>query len=302
MKKIIVGGLIIFSISQIYISDFYINYYEKTSGADPNIFYLPQAKYIKPLVLGYDNLVADIVWIKTISYFADQFTSGRDFKHLEKLLYIIADLDPMFEKAFLWGGSVIMYNGNWITKDTIMSSTRFLEYAWNLMKNQKTPYRHAYDYWRIPQMIGFNYAVELRDVKNGLPYIEEVSKIPDAPSFYRTWVSTLYKKSGDPKMAITNLERQLIIENLRATLQQDIDPALKENVIGRLRLYYRELYNDKFAKEKVDTLIKESERIQKLFVSNAPYLPVDLFFVLDGDDIFQYEADRIADRLFYSSL
>jgi hypothetical protein len=302
MKKIIIIILIAFCASQIFISDFYLDYFKKNSGSQPDIFYLPEAKFIKPVVLGYDYLAADIIWIKTISYFADQFTSGRDFRYLEKLLYIVMGLDPMFEKVAIWGGSILLYNGNVISKERVLRANKFLATAWENIKNQNIKYRHDSEYWRIPQMIGFNYAIELRDPKSGVPYIEEVAKIEGSPGMYKTWISTLYKKAGEEDKAVKILERELIIENLKTALMQDIDNTLKMIIINRLRKFYKDVLGDVNADEKIEALNQKVEVLRRIYMSDLPYVPLSMFFVLNADEILAYTEDKAAQKVFYSGL
>jgi hypothetical protein len=302
MKRVIFTALLVFTCLQVLFRDFNLTYYENSSISFPELFYLPSSKHIKPFVLGYNHIAADMIWIKTISYFADQFVGGQDYRYLEKLLYIINDLDPMFEKVLLWGGSVLIYNGMWITEERIQRSTDFLKYGWEKIKNADLKYRHDREYWRIPHMIGFNYAIELRDIKKGLPYIEEVAKIPQAPSFYKTWVSTLHKRAGEKENAVKSLERELIIENLRTALSQEIDESLRKQIIGRLKKYYTELYDEEFAKKRLDELIKQSIELRKLYVSNFPYISRELFFILQADKFITQRNPKLIDRFFYDEL
>jgi len=299
MKKIIITALLLFSIFQVFWRDFNINYYENTATSVPDLFYLPDARYLKPFTLGYDYLAADIVWIKTIGYFADQFESGRDYRYLEKLLIIMADLDPMFEKTFIWGGSVLMYNGNQINRKSISSSTRYLKYVWDKIKEQKISYKHDEEYWRIPQMIGFNYAIELKQPGKGIPYIEEVARIPGSPSFYRTWVSTLYNRSGNKEKALVSLERELIIENLKAALAQNLDEEVKALIFFRLKKYYSELYDESYAKNKIRELVAQVQRLTNVYNKHFAFIPLELFFVLDAERFVEADQENMVDKLYY---
>ena len=299
MNRIIAVIFLVFSLSQVYLSDFYISYYEDTRSEAPDIFYTPDAKYIKPLVLDYNNLAADLLWIKTISYFADEFSGAQNYKYLKKLLYIIADLDPLFEKVYIWGGSVLMYNGNWINAKRIKESTDFLEYGWNNIKNARYPYRHGWEYWRIPHMIGFNYAIEMKDIKKGIPFIEEVARIPEAPSFYRTWISTLYRRSGQTDKAANILERELIVENLRTALSQNIDDELKKQITRRLKKLYGEFYDKNYAKQKLQELIEQSVRLRQFYVENFPYLSREQFFVTGAYKALDNDEDNLVDLIFF---
>ena len=254
---------------------------------------------MKPLVFGYDNVAADFIWLKTISYFADQFVGGQDYKYLLKLLYIISDLDPMFEKAYLWGGSILMYNGNWITAERVNNSTEFLKHGWNYIKNSPDEYKHNWEYWRIPHMIGFNYAIELRDIEKGIPYIEEVAKIKDAPAFYRTWVSTLYKKSGKKQKAVNVLERELIVEQLRGALSQKIDESLKKKIMRRLKRLYKDLYDEKTINERIEELIAQTSALRNYYVANFPYLEKEMFFAIGANKSSQEQGLTLVDMLYF---
>jgi len=299
MKKIIVILLLVFCFFQIFVRDFAINYYEETSGAPPDLFYTPDAKYIKPFVLGYENLMADLIWIRTIAYFADQFTQDKQFKDLENLLYVIVDLEPMFEKVYLWGGSVLMYNGNWINKKSIEASTRFLKHGWNYIKNQKIAYRHDPEYWRIPHMIGFNYAIELRDRASGIPYIEEVAKIEGTPKYYKTWASTLYKKEGQKNEAVKSLERELIVENLRTALGQNINENLKREIMMRLKSFYKDLYDEEYAEKKIAELVEETNRLKEIYAIYYAYMPASLFLVMNGQNLLNAKEGNFIDMFFF---
>lgn len=302
MKRTIIIILLIFSIFQVFLRDFYLTHKTELAGGQPDLFYLPESKYVKLFMFDYDSFASSLIWVKTIGYFADQFIGSQNYKYLEKLLYIISDLDPMFEKAYLWGGSVLMYNGNWITRERVERSTKYLKYGWNNIKNQPYKYRHTYDYWRIPHMIGFNYAIELKEIEKGIPYIEEVAKIPTAPSFYRTWVSTLYRKAGNKDQAAKVLERELIIENLRSALSQSMDRSLKEQIVGRLRKLYRGLYDEEEVSKRIDELISQSMRMRSLYLNNFPYLTKEMFFMLGADRALSQENISIIDALYYRDL
>jgi hypothetical protein len=286
----------------VFIYDFHIDYRSKISENPPEIFYLPDAKFINPFVLSYKNLAADLIWVKSIGYFADQFLGPRDFRYLEKLLYIIADLDPMFEKVYLWGGSVLMYNGNWISERRIKQSTEFLKYGWNKIKNQEYDYRHTWDYWRIPHMIGFNYAIELRDIDSALPYLEELSRIPEAPDFYRTWISTIYRKSGKKDEAARVLELELVAENLRTLLSQEMEESLREKTIGRLMYIYKQIYDREEAEKRLKDLRERVNRLKMFYTKEFPYMTKEMFFMVGADKVVDLTEKSFLGLLYHDRI
>lgn len=64
----------------------------------------PSGKFLKPLALGYDQVVADLLWMKTISYFGGHFMSDKQYPWLAHMLNLIIDLDPRFDFPYYFGG------------------------------------------------------------------------------------------------------------------------------------------------------------------------------------------------------
>ena len=112
--------------------------------------------------MGHGGFVADLLWLRTVGYFADAVLSGGKLTYLEELIHLASDLDPRFEQLYIWGGAVFMYNVGRITTKKIEASNRILEKGWRRIQNDPIGWRHYPQYWAIPQMLGFNYAVELR--------------------------------------------------------------------------------------------------------------------------------------------
>lgn len=69
--------------------------------------YLPSGKLVKPLAFGFDNALADFLWLRSIQSFGGQFTGQRDYTAVFNLFDVITDLDPKFLDAFIFGNLVI---------------------------------------------------------------------------------------------------------------------------------------------------------------------------------------------------
>jgi hypothetical protein len=209
-----------------------------TLGRPADLFYLPSATIIKAASFDYENLVADLIWVKTIIYFSDQFTSRNDFEHLEILLNIVTDLDPRFEKAYIWGGTSFIYNGKFITADSINKSNKLLLKGWDFYNQSLVKWRISDDFWRIPFSIGFNYWAELKDKVTGAQYIKEAAKFPGIPDYMRTLSSTLLRKSGKLEEALDVLQEQLEIEKLQYNLNLTENSQMRDNLIGQIKNLY----------------------------------------------------------------
>ncbi|MCB0308324.1 MAG: hypothetical protein KDD48_03050, partial [Bdellovibrionales bacterium] len=155
-----------------------------------------------------------------------------------------------------------------------------LERGWNFIQSDTEGWNHAPDYWLIPQMIGFNYAMELGDKKKGAPYIAAAASIPGSPEIYKTWAATLYKKSGELEKAAKVLESMLAIEMLQSQLETVDNESIKDRIRLRLRLYYEQLYGKEQAQIRANTLMNEIQRVRSLWKANFPYLDFGLFLLI----------------------
>lgn len=251
--------------------------------APETVFYIPRAATIRPLLLGHEAFLADLVWIRTVGYFGDEFLGRGKFRYLEGLLDFATDLDPRFEKVYIWAGAILMYRGGAISREKVLASIRILEKGWQTIQNDPVGWRHTPDYWMIPQMIGFNYAIELRDKKRGAPYIQATGRIPGSPPIYRTWAATLYKKAGEWEEGTRVLEDMLAVETLQAQLRTVEGEGVKEGIRNRLNLYYARLYGEEGGRLRLKLL---EERISALFEEwreQLPYVGFDLFLLLRDD-------------------
>lgn len=254
------------------------------TGQDPSVYYIPDSRIVKPLFLGHEALVADLVWIKTLGYFADELIAGKKPKYLEKLINFATDLDPRFEKLYIWAGAVFMYGSGAITKDKVEASNRILEKGWKYIQNDRLGWKHIEDYWLIPQMIGFNYAIELGDKKRGAPYVAMAGQIPGAPGLYKTWAATLYKSIGDMESATKVLESMLAIEVLEGQLQNVDGEDMKEKIRIRLNMYYEKLYGKEQAQIRSEALVKNIMRLRQIWQDKFPYLSFNFFLSLWDDE------------------
>lgn len=259
---------------------FSLNLREAELGQDPRVYYIPKAHHVRPFLLGHEAFAADLVWIRTLGYFADEIVARRGARYLEGLVDFATDLDPRFEKMYIWAGAVTMYGGGGITREKIEASNRILEKGWRFIERDPLGWDHAPDYWLIPQMIGFNYAIELGDKKRGAPYIAQAAKIPGAPELYKTWAATLYKKAGDMEAATRVLEDQLAVEMLQTQLKSVDDAKVRENIELRLRLYYEKVYGKDAARARLEAVLRRLEDLRGLWLGQFPYLDFRLFLAL----------------------
>jgi hypothetical protein len=247
------------------------------------VLYIPKAKSIRPFLLGHEAFLADLVWIRTVGYFGDEFYGRGNYRYLEGLLEFVTDLDPRFEKVYIWAGAILMYRGGSISREKIVASTKILEKGWRTIQNDPVGWRHIPEYWMIPQMIGFNYAIELKDKKRGAPYIAAAGRIPGSPEMYKTWAATLYKKAGDWDEGIRTLEDMLAVETLQSQLKTVEGEGVKEKIRANLQHYYARLYGGEGGRARLRLLEEQIGRLSREWKETFPYVSFDFFLLLRSD-------------------
>jgi len=267
--------------------------FEIEAGQAKTVFYLPEAKYIKPLLLGQETFLADLIWIRTLGYFADQLRGGK-FEYLEGLINLATDLDPRFEQIYMWAGAIYMYRGGRISKKQILASTKILEKGWRRIQEDPVGWKHHPQYWMIPQMIGFNYAVELRDREKGAPYMAATARIPGSPEIYKTYAATNYQKAGKLEEGIKVLEDMLAIETLESQLKNIKQSSLQERIRVRLGFYYQKLYGPEEAKRRLIELERSFWVLVSEWREDFAFIRFDLFLLLRDPETEWEKEERTA--------
>lgn len=293
-KKIVLSVILGLAIVGIAVTHLQLRVIEIETGKGQNIYYVPKSTFVKPLLLGHEAFLADLIWIRTVGYFADEVMGRGKLLYLENLIDLATDLDPRFEKVYMWAGAVVMYSGGAISKEKIYTSNRILKKGWDFIQKDPLGWKHDRNYWMIPQMIGFNYAIELRDRKKGAPYIAAAARIPGSPDLYKTWAATLYKKAGELEEGTRILEAMLAVETLQAQMENVEDETVKQRIRVRLANYYKQIYG-KEAVRRVKKLEVQIQNLVREWKKTIPYVSFDLFLLLRKD--FKIQSNETSENV-----
>lgn len=181
-----------------------------------SLLYIPSGKYLQPLALGYDQLLADLLWMKTLSYFGGQYMTDKEYPWLFHILNLIIDLDPRFGFPYYFGGTVLSLEANQVDR-----ANKILERGMEAYPEK----------WNYPFIIGFNYFYHEKDAAKAAPYIEKASVLPNAPAFLKTMVGNLYAKAGKKQIAVNfyrEAYRNTNDELIRQRIRERIDEILAE--------------------------------------------------------------------------
>ncbi len=196
--------------------------------------YLPQGEYLRVAVLGYEQVVADLLWIQAIQAMGERKVTEEAGHWIYRALDVITTLDPKFVRVYEAGGIALV-----TLVVLVEESNRILEKG-----IQYNP-----EVWSLPYLLGFNYYFELHDDAKAADYIARASRLPGAPEYLAQLAARLYVSAREPQVAIDFLARmyeQTSDENVKSVLARRLkevvverDLQLLEGTISRYRERYR---------------------------------------------------------------
>lgn len=285
MQRFLLGICFFLCFAVTFVSSNQSHFFRANLSRQPDLFFLPPVSVIRMSSLDYTDIVADLIWIQSILYFSNQFFSSGTYKYLETLLNTVTDLDPRFEKAYLWAGSAFIYNGRAITKDSVAASSRLLKKGWDFYNNSLVKWKVSDEFWRLPFMIGFNYAFELGNRKASIPFFRAAAQFSQVPLYIRTLASTMAKRQGDVSESLDALEEQLAIENLRLSLRLTESQQDREKILGLIKSLYEHAEKKNITLENQQTRLQNLTTMYRSYFRDYEYMPITFFQLF-------YQADQ----------
>lgn len=199
-------------------------YIDKSSINSPkfeDLKYLPSGKFLKGAALSYDELLADILWIKAIGYFGGHAVTDQNYDWLYHILDTTTTLDPLFENPYEFGGIVLATEA----RDVDQSIAILKKGMENVPKCHKR-------YWYLPFFLAFDYMFYKGDYLNAARYLEMAAQFPQSPKYLPLLVARLYANANDPEIAIAFLD-QMIKSTDNKELKEKLAARIKEVMVDR---------------------------------------------------------------------
>jgi hypothetical protein len=205
----------------------------RTGATLEEVLYISSPKALKKMSLGYDGLLADIYWTRTVQYFGSKHHDGsKSFNLLAPLLEITTTLDPHLLVAYEYGANFLAPkppNGGGMPERAI--------------ELEEFGIRNNPDEWRLYYNEGFIRYMELKDYAGAAEVFARGSRVPNAHPFLAILAGKMAEHAGDQQMAgmmwsttyqtsKDNTVRANAVAHLRA-LQVDEDVARLEALTGR---------------------------------------------------------------------
>lgn len=177
--------------------------HDERSSRIESLRMLPRGEVLRPALMGFHHLGADIIWLRIVQVLGEQVVTEQDYEWLSHALDVVTTLDPQYTYAYDAGGTILAelaHRVDW--------SNRLLEKG--LKANPAA--------WRLPFTLGFNYFFHLNDYVKAGEYMGQAAKIPGRPLYVDTLAARLYVEGGSPLLALQYME---------IMIQQAEDPQLR---------------------------------------------------------------------------
>ena len=151
------------------------------SDANRRIF-VPSPKATKVASLGFDMIVADMLWVRAVLLFVDFLDADQEDGAIwtRTVLKTVAQLDPKWRTPFFYGGSMLRLLEDVDGSDEIFGDgmAAFPEDAY------------------FPFSIAMNAYLVHKDMPKAVKFLKRAADLPNAPKWYRTAAAEFISREG----------------------------------------------------------------------------------------------------------
>lgn len=191
---------------------------QRTAGP----MYLPRAEYLRPMALGWQNVLADVLWFHTISYFGEHFRSDRTYPWLAQMCDLITELDPRAEHVYRFAGFILPWEA-----DQVDAGIGLLEKGT----------RQLPDSWLLEYYTGFSYYFFKEDYVRAIAHLRRAMALPGAHPSVAALAAVLSAEQYGPEATVaflTELEGTVDSRDLRDIVHQQLLEAQAGAELRRL--------------------------------------------------------------------
>jgi hypothetical protein len=153
--------------------------------------FLPDARVVKIFSLGYRNVIADLLWFRTLNYFGIHYRSDRNYPWLYAFCDLVTEIDPRADYAYSFGGLILPWEAR-RPKEGIM----LLEKG-----AMKLP-----DSWYLSYLLGFHSIFFAEDHVRGSYHLKRAASLPGAHPVVVRMAASLELQASGPEQALAFLK------------------------------------------------------------------------------------------------
>lgn len=191
LSSLVAGGAALFQLQS------NIDDWRQELVASHEIMYVPSGDFLKPAVLGYDNVVADFLWARGISLFGERFRQSKFdpiwLDYLEHIVDTASTLDPLDHRIYKYGG-LMLY-----------SVSGYRERSMKIFEKGANNVDHFF----LPLAVAIHALDILEDREKAAKYIQMAATSPDAPVYLKRLAASVMSKANQKRAALLFLEEQM---------------------------------------------------------------------------------------------
>lgn len=227
-------------------------------------YYLPPARWLPLMSLGFHAALADLIWCRSLVYFGEEMVHKGAVKHAFDYTDAVLALDPDFRSAYVWAGTTSVYRTVGDPYEDGLRASAYLKRATARWPNDGDLH------WRYGAFLRFELAPLLSEgpekerlVALAAPHLTVAASLGAGPAWLALNSSTLLERVGKTEQAIQHLEE------VYGTVQ---DPQTKEVIEQRLTALRSEAF--------VAALRAANREIEDQRQASYPYLSPGLFMLV----------------------
>ncbi len=196
------------------------------------VLYLWSGDHVKRLWPGFEGVMADIYWLRTVQYFGGQraFFESKDFSLLEPLIDITVTLDPRLEIAYRYG-AIFLSEPKPLGAGRPEAGVALL-----LRGSEAIP-----GSWRLRQEAGYYTYMFLHDHVRAAEVLLEAAEIPGAPYWVEAMAGNILARGGERQIArliwqemydraLVGIMRQIAHLNLQRLDARDVADTIEQAI------------------------------------------------------------------------
>jgi hypothetical protein len=164
--------------------------------ATESIRFLPSGKALGIVSLGYEELLADLLWVRATMLFGERFGEDGDqswYSWLYHMMDLATDLDPQFRGAYKYGGIMLRVDGAFIEQSTMVFAK-----GMHAMPSE----------WYFPFGIAMNYYLYKDDGALAAPYMRRAAQSGGGPFYLANLAVSLTDEDQSIETSLLFLEEE----------------------------------------------------------------------------------------------
>jgi len=234
-------------------------------AAAQEAFNLPPAKILRAATFGYNELAADMIWIRSINYFTSQLFDKKEMLHMQRYLDTIIALDSQFKEVYIFGPAMLlsMKGASKHTDVEVLAAIELLGRAVKEFPND----------WTFPKALGSYYLFELEGQDKaqkdgykriGAEWIQRAALLGAKHEWLTSLAAKVLTEQGQRDLAIRHLQEMYMATQ-------------SDKVRYEVRMRLMALKEEKLASDLSRAGSTFTERFNK---SRLNFVPQDLFILL----------------------